>query len=240
MSEQLTEFDRVYNKLFRGRAVNTQHVNDCEAIWRAALTTSQPAQAGEVDERAAFEAELAKMPEWAPECEKHRPWVEWILWVFWQARASLPTQPAAQATPEPDTCRKRPRCGRADPCAWLEKQATQQAAGEPEHHRQAWAALTDACQRVATADGSSAADLTRAIDRFTDVLMGDTHPAPGVPEDVQRDAERYRWLLDHAESDPRHPDQLCLNVPMSFGDTWRQQADAAIDAALAAAQAKGG
>lgn len=23
-----------------------------------------------------------------------------------------------EATPEPDTCRKRPRCGRADPCAW--------------------------------------------------------------------------------------------------------------------------
>lgn len=24
-----------------------------------------------------------------------------------------------------------------------------------------------------------------------------THPAPGVPDDVVRDAERYRWLRDH-------------------------------------------
>ena len=62
---------------------------------RTALTQRPAAQT----EREAFESELAKMPDWAPECEKHRPWVEWILWVFWQARASLPTP--QQATPEP-------------------------------------------------------------------------------------------------------------------------------------------
>lgn len=60
--------------------------------------------------------------------------------------------------------------------------ATPEPVREPEHHRQAWAALTEACQRVANTDSSSAADLTRAIDRFSDVLMGDTRPAPGVPE----------------------------------------------------------
>lgn len=30
-------------------------------------------------ERAAFEAELQRMPEWAPEFEQHRPWVEHLL-----------------------------------------------------------------------------------------------------------------------------------------------------------------
>lgn len=74
---------------------------DAQVIALEALTQRPAAQAGE---REAFEAELAKMPDWAPECEKLRPWVEWILWVFWQARASLPTQPAAQATPDvPET-----------------------------------------------------------------------------------------------------------------------------------------
>lgn len=47
---------------------------------------------------------------------------------------------------------------------------------EPEHHRQAWAALTEACQHVA-AGGGSATDLARAIDRFSDVLMGEAEPA---------------------------------------------------------------
>lgn len=65
--------------------------------------------------------------------DKHRMQALWHLQAMLQDPARHadivrkflkdPTHPAA-ATPEPDTCRKRPRCGRADPCAWLEKQAT--------------------------------------------------------------------------------------------------------------------
>ncbi|WP_375214280.1 hypothetical protein [Aquabacterium sp.] len=50
MTEELNEFDRAYNELFRGRALNTQHLNDCKKIWRAALTQRPAAQT----EREAF------------------------------------------------------------------------------------------------------------------------------------------------------------------------------------------
>lgn len=39
-------------------------------------------------ERAAFEACLKSMPEWEPEFEVHRAWVEQFAWFAWQARAS--------------------------------------------------------------------------------------------------------------------------------------------------------
>lgn len=62
-----------------------------------------------------------------------------------------------------------------------------------------------------------------------------THPAPGVPEDVVKDAERYRWLRD---SD---------HWPAPFASSQEPEPirgadlDAAIDAAmLAAAQAQKG
>lgn len=40
-------------------------------------------------ERERFERELARMPEWAPEFEPHRAWVEKFGWDLWQARAAL-------------------------------------------------------------------------------------------------------------------------------------------------------
>lgn len=52
----------------------------------------QPVQTAE-DERAAFEAELQAMPEWAPEFEPHRAWVERFAWDLWQARAALASKP---------------------------------------------------------------------------------------------------------------------------------------------------
>jgi len=53
--------------------------------------------------------------------------------------------------------------------------------GEPEHHRQAWVALADACVSVSKT-GGDVHDLTRAIDRFSDVLMSEV--SPQVPEDT--------------------------------------------------------
>lgn len=61
-----------------------------------------------------------------------------------------------------------------------------------------------------------------------------THPAPGVPDDVARDAKRYRWLRDRdhwpapfaSSQDPE---------PVRGTDL-----DAAIDAAMIAAQAQKG
>lgn len=60
-----------------------------------------------------------------------------------------------------------------------------------------------------------------------------THPAPGVPDDVVRDAERYRWLrsLEHCN------EAWCF---IGSGNA-NSNLDAAIDAAmLAAAQAQKG
>lgn len=62
------------------------------------LYTLPPAQPAPVDEREAFKAELAKMPEWHPEFKHHRAWVEPLLWIFWQARAALQCAQAPQAT----------------------------------------------------------------------------------------------------------------------------------------------
>lgn len=57
-----------------------------------------------------------------------------------------------------------------------------------------------------------------------------THPAPGVSEDVVRDAERYRVVRRGQH----------WSVVNGIGDTLRGEAlDAAVDA-IAAAQAKGG
>ena len=54
-----------------------------------------------------------------------------------------------------------------------------------------------------------------------------THPAPGVPDDVARDAERYRWLrsLEHCN------EAWCL---IGSGNA-NSNLDAAIDAAMLAA-----
>lgn len=55
-----------------------------------------------------------------------------------------------------------------------------------------------------------------------------THPAPGVPDDVQRDAERYRWLrsLEHCN------EAWCF---IGSGNA-NSNLDAAIDAAMLAAK----
>lgn len=158
----------------------TEGAWDAYQAGRASLPTQPAAQA--TPEPDSWIADVLRDVAELPDRSSPDDQPDMMLVTAEELREILESRAPEQATPEPDTCRKRPRCGRADPCAWLEKQATQQAAGEPVHHRQAWAALTEACQRVATADGSSAADLTRAIDRFTDVLMGDTHPASAVPD----------------------------------------------------------
>ena len=75
---------------------------DAQVIALEALTQRPAEQAGEQE---AFEA-------WATSVgyhterdmfkrDKYQSTVTWELWRVWQARASLPTQPAAQATPEP-------------------------------------------------------------------------------------------------------------------------------------------
>lgn len=63
-----------------------------------------------------------------------------------------------------------------------------------------------------------------------------THPASGVPDEVQRNARRYVWLRD--KSVPPH--NFYLSVPDEFDGVRYTPAevDAYIDAALAAAQAK--
>ena len=59
----------------------------------------------------------------------------------------------------------------------------------------------------------------------------DTHPAPGVPDDVVRDAGRYRWLrsLEHCN------EAWCL---IGSGNA-NSNLDAAIDAAMLAAKTGG-
>ena len=57
---------------------------------------------------------------------------------------------------------------------------------------------------------------------------GTTRPAPGVPDDVVRDAERYRWLLCN---------YLKFHLP---DEAWKHGSlDAAIDAAMLAAKEGG-
>lgn len=61
-----------------------------------------------------------------------------------------------------------------------------------------------------------------------------THPAPGVPDDVARDAERYRWLRD---SDHWPAPFASSQEPEPVRGT---DLDSAIDAAMLAAQAQKG
>lgn len=59
------------------------------------------------------------------------------------------------------------------------------------------------------------------------LVFGDTHPAPGVPDDVARDAERYRFIRDADVSDDLIPD-IALYAMESL--------DEYIDAAMLAAK----
>ena len=56
-----------------------------------------------------------------------------------------------------------------------------------------------------------------------------THPVPSVPDDVVRDAERYRWLRD-----PKNHAQIGVGQWTDDGFGWRysDEADAAIDTAM--------
>lgn len=64
-----------------------------------------------------------------------------------------------------------------------------------------------------------------------------THLAPGVPGDVVRDAQRYRWLRKWKGQEHEPP----FTVQHEFdGTIWGGDLDSAIDAAMLAAQAKGG
>ena len=58
------------------------------------------------------------------------------------------------------------------------------------------------------------------------LVFGDTHPAPSVPDDVVRDAERYRFIRDADVSDDLIPD-IALYAMESL--------DEYIDAAMLAA-----
>ena len=50
--------------------------------------------------------------------------------------------------------------------------------------------------------------------------------------EAEQDARRYRWLRENAVSYPDREHALELVVPMRFADAWRDDADAAIDAAM--------
>ena len=60
-----------------------------------------------------------------------------------------------------------------------------------------------------------------------------THPAPGVPDDVVRDAERYRWLRDEGRYNDFHVEQ---QTPGWMTTHSASSLDAAIDAAMTAAK----
>ena len=82
-----------------GQGHDELNVSAIDALERA-LTQRPAAQAGE---REAFEAEMRCEETWGHRSLKKRPdgryqnWQVDVMWDVWQARASLPTQPAAQA-----------------------------------------------------------------------------------------------------------------------------------------------
>lgn len=138
-----------------------------------------------------------------------------------------------QATPEPafDDCAKSPTGKHSE--SWFGNgdcehcktgaqnapmAATPEPVGEPAHHRQAWVALAEACQRVAKAEGSSV-DLASAIDRFSDVLMGDTRPDPVETEPV---GEPYGWHYSNSQgASVLHLQPSCrLEADMDAAARW--------------------
>lgn len=65
-------------------AQSATHPYDCACQWCKGKTA---APAGEQE---AFTEALSKLPDWAPDYEQHRPWVNALLWLLWQqARAAL-------------------------------------------------------------------------------------------------------------------------------------------------------
>lgn len=86
-------------------------------------------------------------------------------------------------------------------------------------------------------------DAQDAHEWVTRQVRGDfTHPAPSVPDDVVRDAERYRWLREQNESLESFTFYVgCDNGPDDDGSVeWvGADLDAAIDAAMLAAKEGG-
>lgn len=79
--------------------------------------------------------------------------------------------------------------------------------------------------------GSTVRDVLRDA---KSALESATHPAPGVPDDVVRDAERYRWLrastFPKADQYPYRISTKPIRLPIGFDD--QSTFDAAIDAAM--------
>lgn len=81
--------------------------------------------------------------------------------------------------------------------------------------------------------------LLTGLERRTYTIPLYTHPAPSVPDDVVRDAERYEWLREQNESLESFTFYVgCDNVPDDDGSVaWvGADLDAAIDAAMLAAK----
>lgn len=63
-----------------------------------------------------------------------------------------------------------------------------------------------------------------------------THPAPNVPADVVRDAERYRWLRDNGVLGFSGAPSWRVSVSFDAMDAYAQTLDSNIDAAMLAAK----
>lgn len=91
---------------------------------------------------------------------------------------------------------------------------------EPEHHRLAWVALAEACQCVASSDNPDAHELVRAIDRFSDVLMGEANLSwkDTLTNNILRHSQgltktQIRELIDAAVNG-RNPDERLFVKPL--------------------------
>jgi len=62
------------------------------------------------------------------------------------------------------------------------------------------------------------------------------HPAPSVPSDVMRDAERYRWLRDNGVLGFSGAPSWRVSVSFDAMDAYAQTLDSNIDAAMLAAK----
>lgn len=172
-----------------------------------ALTTCQPAQAGEVDERVAFEV-------WARPhgydirrnaVLGHYSSIDTLrAWNGWQARASLPTQPAAQSEPS--------RFGSPELQAMIVQHATQQAT--PDH-------VPDAGKMIqATPEPVLLNGLTEAETNATASVMGLT-ATPDVPETDFGNMATQQAAGEPVADVPIHPRQgpLWANVRPRGADT---------------------
>ena len=64
----------------------------------------------------------------------------------------------------------------------------------------------------------------------------DDHPAPSAPDDVVRDAERYRWLRDNGVLGFSGPPSWRVSVSFDEMDACAQTLDSNIDVAILAAK----